>query len=241
MDYRMKFATLDKRYHQGRKALSEKYGARELWSVIDHWSLYCGVVNLARCLAIADIVRDVLDVPGHIAEFGSFKGANLLFMAKLLRIFDPHGAKMIHCFDSFEGLTEFTAQDINHSEERGNFRGSLEELRDFIDLYEFQDEIVIHKGLIEETLPQVLAETPSLAFSMVYCDTDLYSATQTILKQMHPRLMKGGVFVFDEWNIDRYPGEGVAANEFMQEFGDYYQAESIMHTRQPTMLLRKIK
>lgn len=55
-------------------------------------------------MAIADILRETLDVPGHVAEFGSWRGANLMLITKLPRIYDPHGSKQVHCFESFAGL-----------------------------------------------------------------------------------------------------------------------------------------
>lgn len=238
----MKFKTADGRYLAERKRVSAKYGPRELWSVADAWPLYCGVSNLARTLAIADVVRASLKVPGHIAEFGSWRGANLLYMAKLLRIMDPHGGKIVHGFDSFRGLTEFRAQDAEARRKfSGHYKGSLEELRDVIGLYEMQDDVVLHRGLIEKTLPQALKKDKSLTFSMVYCDTDLYSSTKLILKLLHPRLALGGVFVFDEWNDEDMPGEGIAANEFLHATKGCYEAEHLPGTRHPNLLIRKIR
>ena len=52
----MKFASEDAAYLSKRRVLSQELGPRELWSVIDHWPLYCGVANLARFMAIADIL-----------------------------------------------------------------------------------------------------------------------------------------------------------------------------------------
>src|SRR5207244_836812 len=82
----MKFHTSDQRYLDARKALSDQVGPRELWSLIDHWPLYVGIGNLSRWIAILDLVRSTRSVPGHLAEFGSWRGANVMFMAKLLRI-----------------------------------------------------------------------------------------------------------------------------------------------------------
>jgi hypothetical protein len=245
----MKFQTADNRYLEARRELSAKYGERELWSVIDQWPLYAGIGNLSRFLAIAELVKESLSVPGHIAEFGSWKGGNLIFMAKLLRIFDPHGPKVVHGFDSFEGLTEFAAQDDLERTAggqyaglfQGGYKGAYSELQEIIRLYEMQDDVNIHKGIIEETLPALLERNQELAFSLVYCDTDLYQSTRLILELMHPRLMKGGLFVFDEWNDDIFPGEGVAANEFMQRFGDCYEVRSVPHCRQPNLVLKKIR
>ena len=162
-------------------------------------------------------------------------------MAKLLRIYDSQGSKLIHCFDSFEGLTEFKSQDKDSDQFEGWYKGSFEELVDLIDLYELSDDIIIHKGLVEETLPSLLESSKELSFSMVYCDVDLYQPTQSVLKYFHSRVVNGGVFVFDEWNSDEFPGEGLAVNEFLNDFGDCYEVESVRDTRQPTLLIRKVK
>jgi hypothetical protein len=235
----MKFAKSDKDYLERRKAFSAKYGERELWSVIDHWPLYSGVSNLARQIAIADIFRSTLTVPGHIAEFGSWRGANVMYLAKLLRIFDSLGSKQVHCFESFEGLSTFTPQDGASESERGRYKGSYQELVDAIELYDMQDDILIHKGLVQDTLATTLAAQPELTFSFVYCDVDLYEPTKLILEQMDERLAKGGVFVLDEYNDESYPGETMAVREFLASTKNTYSMEYLPHARQPNLVLRK--
>lgn len=237
----MKFQTADKKYLETRKAISKKYGQRELWSATDYWPLYCGHVNLARYVAILDIVRSSLNVPGHIAEFGMYRGANFMFVAKLLRLFDPVGPKEILGFDSFEGLTTFVPQDRSADQKRGLYAGSYEELMDLIDLYEMGDDVTVYKGLIQDTLPPLLERRPELSFSLVFCDTDLYEPTRIILEGVHPRLSKGGMFVFDEWNNETYPGETTAVQEFLADHGDWYETVGVRDTRHPTMALRKTK
>ena len=238
----MKFSTSDRAYLEKRKQFAEKSSHRELWSIVDHWPLYVGVANLSRWVAIQDLVRESLDVPGDIAEFGSWRGANLLYMAKLLQILDPLSQKRIHCFDSFQGLTAFSPHDgAEMTESRGDYRGSFEELLGVIDLYELNDTICIHKGLIEDTLEKSLTAAPARTFSLVYCDTDLYESTKVILEQMHPRMAKGGLFVFDEWNHDKYPGEGVAANEFLKKHSTDYEVRSVRGARQPSLVIKKLR
>jgi len=235
----MKFAAEDAVYLAERKTLSRELGQRELFSVIDHWPLYCGISNLARFMAIADLLRGTLAVPGHVAEFGSWRGANLMFLAKLLRIYDPMGGKTVHCFDSFEGLTEFKTEDAAATAHRGRYAGSLPELQAMAALYRLNDDIVIHQGLIEQTLPEVLKQDQALSFSFVYCDTDLYSSTRQILDGLHDRLSRGGVFVLDEWNHPSYPGETVAVREFVDAHPGQYEMEHVARTRQPSLVLRK--
>ena len=238
----MKFGKLDERYLAERREVSEKYGPRELWSVIDHWPLYCGIAKLGRSLAICDLLRSTLDVPGHVAEFGSWRGANMMLLAKLLKIDDPHGNKLVHCFDSFEGLEFFAREDGAYAPSTlGSYKGSLEELTDMIRVFDLQDDLVIHEGLIQDTLPPLLEADKGITFSFIYCDTDLFEPTEMILNRMHNRLSKRGLFVFDEWSDSRWPGEGAAANAFMRAHSDDYEMIHIKSARQPTMALRKVR
>jgi len=237
----MKFAEEDKEYFERREAFSKDSGPRELWSVIDQWPLYCGIANLGRYLAISDIFRETLNVPGDVAEFGSWKGANLMLLTKLLRLFDPHGGKTVHCFDGFIGLSEFVEEDGDAHKFKGEYQGELAEIERVIELYKLQDDVEFHIGLIENTLPKHVEERKEHSFSFIYCDTDLYESTRLILNHLHPRLSKGGIFALDEWNYKDYPGEGVAANEFLAQYGDCYDVRHIPNARQPTLVLKKIK
>lgn len=237
-----KFATTDERYFERRHAYSRDVGEQELWDIADHWPLYAGVANIARYLTIADLLRSTLRVPGHVAEFGTYRGSTLMLLAKLLRIHDAGGPKMLHCFDSFRGLTEFSTYDGDASNMEGAFTGSRENLERIIDLYEMRDEIEIHEGLIEETLPDLLMMRPELSFSFVYCDTDLYESTALILDRIWPRVMPGGVIAFDEWNFEIWPGEGIAVNDFLASLsvtGDQVVVEAPPNTRQPSLVIRK--
>lgn len=237
----MKFKTLDEHYLTERRNFSEKCGQRELWSVIDHWPLYVGIGNLGRFMAIADMLRSTLDVPGHVVEFGSWRGSNLMYMTKLLRIYDPHGSKQVHCFESFAGLETFSAQDGSAGvSEGGTYRGSYEELQEMINISELNDDIVIHKGDILQTLPSAL-QNEGLSFSFIYCDTDLYAPSRLILDSLHPRLSKGGMIIMDEWNYDKWPGEAVAVREFMAEHGDSYEMLHVRNARQPSLALKKVR
>jgi SAM-dependent methyltransferase len=235
----MKFARANQRHRQKRAALSEQYGPQELWSIVDHWPLYCSMDNLGRFMALADLLRSTLSVPGHVAEFGSWRGTSLLFLAKLLRLYDPNGSKVVYCFESFEGLTTLNAQDGDRRHLEGRYKSTREALEDMIALHELQDDICIHQGRIEQTLPAVLEAHKALSFSFIFCDVDLYAPTRSLLDHVHTRLVPGGVMVFDEWNHDEFPGEGIAVNEFLQACGGAYSLEHVMYARRPTLAIRK--
>jgi hypothetical protein len=234
-----KFKKIDEKYLNKRGDLATQYNID--WNMVDSWPLYAGISNIARSISIYEIVKKILHVPGDIAEFGSWRGSNLMWIAKIIKIMDPHGSKQIHCFESFEGLKTFSDEDQYDSDKPdGIYKGNYEMLVDLIDLYEMNDDIRIHKGNIQKTLPDLLNIEPEITFSMLYCDTDLYEPTKLILKKMHSHIMIGGVIVFDEWNDPLWPGETKAANEFIKKYFNHYVVESVGNTRQPTLILKKI-
>ena len=190
-------------------------------------------------MAISDLLRETLDIPGHIAEFGSWRGANLMFLTKLLRIYDPLGSKIVHCFDSFEGLTTFVAKDGKAKKQEHDYAGSYQELMDMILLYGLQDDVEIHKGLIQDTLPAYLKTSEGVHFAFIYCDTDLYEPSKLVLEEMDERLVQGGLFVFDQWSDPRWPGESQAVKEFMETHERSYKMRHVRNTRQPTLVLEK--
>ena len=163
-----------------------------------------------------------------------------MLMAKLLLIWDPHGSKVVHGFDSFEGLTEFHEQDMQAVRQEGAYKGNRAELERMMALYRTDGLVRLHAGYIEETLPSFLDENPAQSFSLIICDTDLYQSTKTILDNAHARLMPGGLIVFDEWNDATYPGEGRAANEFLAANKGLYKARAVRGVRQPNLILQKL-
>ena len=211
-----------------------------MWDLVDHWPLYVGKVNLARNIAITDLFRSTLTIPGDVVEFGCWKGSTTLLLAKLLAIYDPIGPKVVHIFDSFEGLTQFHDVDADAIDQLGHYQGSRLHLESSAKLADVHEMLVFHEGHIELTLPIFVQEYRQSKFSFVYCDTDLYNATSAILENMWHLLSIGGIMVFDQWNMKEFPGEGIAVNEFLGLISGTFEMIKPPNTRQPTLALRRV-
>ena len=236
----MKFQEIDNRYFARRADFAHSNSAPQMWDLIDHWPLYVGKVNLARNLAITDLFRSTLTIPGDVVEFGCWKGSTTLLLAKLLAIYDPNGPKMVHVFDSFEGLTQFHDADAGAVGQLGHYQGSRQHLESSAKLADIHEMLAIHEGNIELTLPIFAQEHHQTKFSFIYCDTDLYNATTVILDNMWRLLSIGGIMVFDQWNMEEFPGEGIAVNEFLELIPGAYEMIKPPNTRQPTLALRRV-
>jgi predicted O-methyltransferase YrrM len=118
---------------------------------------------------------------GLILEFGVAEGHSA---AEMSQIFGSE--RTIHGFDSFKGLPE-------------NWRPNFPRGAFACDVPTLANNIILHKGLFNETLPgflEALHHTDKIAF--LHLDADLYSSTAYVLEQLENRLVPGSFVVFDE-------------------------------------------
>ncbi|HWX85652.1 MAG TPA: class I SAM-dependent methyltransferase [Xanthobacteraceae bacterium] len=131
---------------------------------------------------LIDYSLQAVGIEGHYLEFGVFTGGTIRYMARRI------GRRTIHGFDSFEGLPEAWS-GFNLGGKAFDRKGRLPRV---------PDNVVLHRGYFDASLPKWLDEHPgSIAF--MHLDCDLYSSTKTILKLTAPRLVPGTVILFDEY------------------------------------------
>lgn len=235
----LKFSKADLTYLENRKKTAEELGMENLWEIADQFGLYSGVQTIATRLAVYEILKLTVSIPGNIVEFGSWKGSNLLFMAKVLNILQPNTLKKVLCFESFEGLQSFDEKDqVDINQLRGKYKGDENILRKMITLFEMDDWVEIIKGDALKTIDVFENNNPHMIFSLAYIDFDLYAPVKKALDFLEKRMSRGGIIVFDEGNSDNWKGEGIAMNEFLEKNRDY-KMKTINFARQPTLYLVK--
>ncbi|WP_375404946.1 TylF/MycF/NovP-related O-methyltransferase [uncultured Amnibacterium sp.] len=232
-----RFADLDPEYLARLRRHSDERGPREILDTAVRAPLYLGEYWIERLLTVADLVRSTRGVAGDLAEFGSWNGANAVTLANLIRLFEPLSVKRVHAFDTFEGLAEFAPEDGPAAAWNGTHVGDEAELRAAIALHGMERELVVHAGDVRRTLPAMLHERPSTVFSLVYCDLDLYDPTTAVLAAVADRVPPGGLIVFDEYGWPDFPGEELAANEFLAQHAADWDVLAL--GRQPTLALRR--
>ena len=140
-----------------------------------------------------------------ICEFGVYRGTTINYISSLT-------SKLVHGFDSFEGLPETWRPNF----EKGRFRVSH--------LPQVRSNVKLHKGWFEDSLPNFLKANPQKA-ALLHVDCDLYSSTKTIFRLFRDRIPPRSVIVFDEFFNDPgwQQGEFKAFNELIAETGLKYE------------------
>ncbi len=227
-DGRAKFLT-DEEVEALLDAHFGKYGISKQ-EICRNFQIYTRRIYLKRFLAHYEFFRMVVDLPGDIVELGVYRGASLMSWANFLEIRNMGDRqKQVFGFDNFWGITSLEdkdgKQDIQVKKVIGGYAaGAFEEiLKDSIAIFDrdrfipYKPRIVLVKGDIEETVPRFIEEKPGLRICLLHFDCDMYRPTQVGLKYLWPRMVSGGIILFDEYGIRPWEGESKAVDEYFAD------------------------
>ncbi len=228
-------------FRESRKQFSKELGRPDLYEFIDQFALYAGIHTIGNKLWTYDLFKTTIGVPGDIYEFGCWKGANLMFLAKMNQLFEPSSPKRIYGFDNFSGLPESTSLDGSYAQSQvGNYLGDEQKLRNVIELFELQDRVELIVGDALETIPKFNSDNKQALCSIAYIDFDLYEPSSAALKLVEESISVGGLIIFDEAGTKEWPGETVAMKEYLRNSKHKFEMLSNPISRQPTIALRRI-
>lgn len=144
-----------------------------------------------------------------VIEFGSYRGGNALFMARVLWDVAP-GAKVYAC-DTYAGMPETdAARDLHGAGDFGDSSyDALVERRDALGL----TNLVVVKGLFQDTFPAIARERPT--FGLAHIDCDIYSGVKYAQEAVWPRMARGGYVVYDDADTPSCIGATEAVEELV--------------------------
>lgn len=130
--------------------------------------------------------------PGHIIEFGSYRGGNAIFMAHVVRALYPNVT--VYALDSFEGMPPTDKAIDAHNE--GDFSDvDLDELRSHAAKSGLNN-LEFVKGYFEATAPSVLEKARSI--SLAHIDCDVLPSVEYSYRVVKPHMVNGGYLIFDD-------------------------------------------
>jgi O-methyltransferase len=140
----------------------------------------------------------------------------------------------IHLFDTFEGMTEPTAEDVspldgpaletwNESRARGErpwdevfgeTKFGEDAVRATLEATGYpRERLHLVRGPVEETLP---GSAPA-RLALLRLDTDWYESTRAEMEHLYPRLSEGGVLIVDDYG--HWQGARRAVDEYLAAAG----------------------
>ncbi|WP_447603700.1 class I SAM-dependent methyltransferase [Nitrospira sp. Nam80] len=220
MEY-TKFATRRDPYWSGLKEIL-KLGFTEL-DYIHYNPAFAGHMNISRYLALYEAYKRTLGLAGHIAEVGVYKAASMLYFAKLIQIFEPESLTLVHGFDWFQGIKHGNGDDESLPrvqrmvEQDACGPVDYERICKLVSLQNLDHIAYIHRLDVTKELDQFFREYPHLQFKLVFMDAGAYEVVRACLPRFWPRLVSGGVMIFDQFNHEIAPGETRAVREYLPD------------------------
>jgi O-methyltransferase len=182
------------------------------------------MTSAERIYALIHAVRYVSanNIAGAIVECGVWKGGSMAAIARtLLQLQDV--SRDLYLFDTFEGMSEPTAQDLDYSgkqaaelllTDRGTMCGDapLESVKKVLNDTGYpMEKIHFVAGKVEDTIPASAPES----ISLLRLDTDWYESTKHELVHLFPRLALRGPIIIDDYG--HWKGARQACDEYFAD------------------------
>ncbi|OHB64667.1 MAG: hypothetical protein A2168_02955 [Planctomycetes bacterium RBG_13_50_24] len=167
------------------------------------------LVDQDRCFMLYQFVGYANAKEGEMAEVGVYKGGT----AKLISKVAAKTAKTVHIFDTFSGMPPTDITKDRHKE--GDFSDtSLDAVKKYL---ADCNNIRFNQGYFPDTATSII----DLSFCFVHIDVDIYESVMESCKFFYPRLVKGGILIFDDYGFLSCPGAKMAVDEFFSGKSEY--------------------
>jgi O-methyltransferase len=153
------------------------------------------LVDLYRCYDLWQLVAEAGKLPsGDILEVGVWRGGTGCLMARRAELLGTPAA--VYLCDTFRGVVKAGASDRGYSggEHADTSEATVRDLAGRFGL----DNIKILCGTFPEETGHLVANA---SFRLCHIDVDVYDSGRAILGWVWPRLVRGGIVVFDDYGF----------------------------------------
>lgn len=165
-------------------------------------------------------------IQGDIVECGVWRGGSMMAIASMLMRHNDC-QRNLHLFDTFEGMSEPTGNDVAISgetaesllaiEDKGDAKSvwcvsSLDEVKSHMRQTQYPSNLThYHVGRVEDTIPEAAPKQ----IALLRLDTDWYESTAHELEHLFPRLAEGAVVIVDDYG--HWQGARQAVDEYFEK------------------------
>jgi O-methyltransferase len=168
------------------------------------------MVDRYRCYELWDLVRQSAKLKGALLEIGLWRGGTGALIAKqamLSGILDP-----VYLCDTFQGVVKASEKDEEYK--GGEHSDTTEDIVQNLVQKLFLKNVQILKGIFpEDTGSKISAQK----IRFCHIDVDVYNSARDIVDWVWPRLVPGGILVFDDYGFPTTTGIRDFVNERTDE------------------------
>ncbi|WP_177324720.1 TylF/MycF/NovP-related O-methyltransferase [Pseudomonas sp. RL] len=170
------------------------------------------LVDMMRLYELWTLVRQLGDVEGDFLEVGVWRGGSGCLMAMA----DQRKGRSVFLADTFSGVVKAGTHDTSYSGGEHADTG-VDLVVGLAERCQVADKVRVLAGMF----PESNADRVSDKLALVHIDVDVFKSALDVLLWATPRLVRGGVVVFDDYGF--YGCEGVTrmVNEFVTQNQGY--------------------
>lgn len=188
---------------------SLQYSAADFY---DYFPCFTSAKNISRFISFYECYKKTIDISGHIAEVGVYRGAVSFFFTKLTLLYEPHGLTQVHGFDWFQ---EPEGDNSPKFPDPASYHEPFERISSILNVQGLQSHLLLHKLNVLTELEGFFRENDYLRFKIVFLDAGSYDIVEKCIKEFWPRLSQGGILILDQYNCEFAPGETLAVRELL--------------------------
>jgi len=174
-----------------------------IYQVIRHHTL----VDIYRCFELWQLVAEAAKLPcGDIIEIGVWRGGTGAMIARQCRLTGIEGP--VYLCDTFKGVVKAGSRDVAYvgGEHADTNQAAVRELIRALEL----DRVRILEGVFPDDTSHLIGDR---AFRFCHIDVDVYDSAKDILTWVWPRLIPGGMVIYDDYGFHSCVGITRLVNE----------------------------
>ncbi len=214
--------------------------SKKIWDYENGFYWFSSQSRINKLLSHYELYKKIINIPGHIFEFGVYKAASLIRLASFRSSLENDLSRKIIGFDAYGKFPQdkLTFKEdiafINKFESEGGDGLNDEEINEILKNKNFTN-IELIKGNVFETLPDYLKKNPEVRISFLHLDMDVEEPTKLVLDLLYERVVPNGLIVFDDYNA--VAGETNIADKFIKK--NQLRIDKLPFSSVPSFVIKK--
>jgi hypothetical protein len=195
----------------------------EIIKSVEQYTMTTPVRIYSLIQAVKYIIKN--NIEGDFVECGVWKGGSMMAVAYTLNKLKCRD-RDLYLYDTFQGMEKPTVFDVNYlgdsaleiyNSKRGvdghldwAYATVSEVKNNMIKTGYFLKKIHFVEGKVERTIPKIIPKK----ISLLRLDTDFYASTIYELNHLYPKVQRGGIVIFDDYN--HWLGSKKAVDEYFK-------------------------